>query len=287
MKISHKEIGMGRVLTVALLLLLAGPVRAAESLSLAEWQRWQQQRLPVLLYDAREPQAYGSGHRPGAISFPVSSTYREVDGVLLAQTISVMTERLRQAGARADVAIVVYDDGQLLDAARLAWVLELYGLPQLYLLNAPLPKTALSTEATQVSPSRYLPSLNPDVLANARMTQLAGFNPDFTVIDNRPEPDYLGQRSETDKFGHIPGAVNIPMTAFYEPGDDGQPRIKSAEQLALLFSKLNKNQRYITYCYSGKASTLGYFLMRQAGLDVMHYDGSWLDWSARDLPVER
>ncbi|SDI75802.1 thiosulfate/3-mercaptopyruvate sulfurtransferase [Ferrimonas sediminum] len=278
---------MGRVLTVAFLLLLAGSLGAAETLSEAEWQRWQQQQRPVLLYDAREHQEYRSGHRPGAISFPVSSTYRKEDGVLLVQTISVMTARLRQAGARPDATIVVYDDGQLLDAARLAWVLELYGLRRLYVLNAPLPKSALSTAATQASPSRYLSTLNPDVLANARMTQLAGFNPDFTVIDNRPEPDYLGQHSETDKFGHIPGAVNIPITAFYEPGDDGQPRMKSAEQLALLFADLDKRQRYITYCYSGKASTLGYFLMRQAGLNVMHYDGSWLDWSARDLPVER
>ncbi|WP_169308444.1 sulfurtransferase [Ferrimonas aestuarii] len=267
------------------LLLVSCHLQSVELISFEEFQSWEK---PHLLYDARSAKDYHLGHLIGAISFPVSSTYNNRNGVLFARSITDMTQTLQDKGVQADVAIVIYDDSSLLDASRLAWVLELYGLRNIHLINdVNLPDKLASKQATASLPSEYLPTLNPDVLANARMTQLAGLNGGFGIVDNRPRSHFVGEQSHTDKFGHVPGAVNVPKDEFYRLNAEGQTVLKPLNELVALFDDFDRDKQYITYCYRGKASTLGFFLMQQAGLKVMHYDGSWFDWSQRDLPVAK
>ncbi|WP_051215857.1 sulfurtransferase [Ferrimonas futtsuensis] len=276
-----------RLLVSLPLVWAAFSVEAASALAPETLSLWLHQGTPVQLLDARPHQAYLQGHRQRAISFDVEDTYRQDQGVWLAKSISAMTQEIRRRGLALGQTIVVYDDGLLMDAARLAWVLELYGLNQVHILVDDMESTELSKEVVTPRSSSYVPALNPDVLINARMTLLAGHNPGFGVVDIRGEDHFLGKASETHKFGHIPGAINIPMDKFFYPDDEQQLRLRSWEELMALFQGLDPSKRYITYCYKGKASTLGYFLMQQSGLRVTHYDGSWLDWSQRDLPVER
>ncbi|BDY04417.1 rhodanese-like domain-containing protein [Ferrimonas sp. YFM] len=276
-----------RLLVSLMLVWVTCSVEAATALDPQTLSLWQRQGIPVQLLDARPHQAYLQGHRQGAISFDVEETYRQDQGVWLAKSISAMTQEIRQRGLALGQTIVVYDDGLLMDAARLAWVLELYGLTQVHILVDSLESAKLNKEPVTPRPSSYVPALNPDVLINARMTLLAGHNPSFGIVDIRGEDHYLGKASETKKFGHIPGAINIPMDNFFYRDDNNTPQLRSWGELMSLFQGLDPGKRYITYCYKGKASTLGYFLMQQAGLQVTHYDGSWLDWSQRDMPVER
>ncbi|WP_417348866.1 sulfurtransferase [Ferrimonas sp.] len=276
-----------RLLLSLLLILVPSSLEAASALDARTLSLWQRQGMPHLLLDARPHQAYLQGHRKGAISFDVEETYRQEQGVWLAKSITAMTGEIRQRGLTLGQTIVVYDDGMLMDAARLAWVLELYGLTQVHILIDDLDKAELSIGVVTPTASSYVPALNPDVLINARMTLLAGHNPSFGIVDIRGEAHFLGKASETRKFGHIPGAINIPMDKFFYLDEKQQQHLRSWGELMALFQELDPSKRYITYCYKGKASTLGYFLMQQAGLQVTHYDGSWLDWSQRDLPVER
>lgn len=276
-----------RLLMSGLMILAAFSLEAASSLDPQTFTMWQRQGVPHLLLDARSQQAYLQGHRKGAISFDVEETYRQDEGVWLAKSISAMTREIRQRGLTLGQTIVIYDAGMLMDAARLAWVLELYGLNQIHILIDDMDGVELSHEVVATGVSSYVPALNPDVLINARMTLLAAHNSSFAIVDIRGEDHYRGKASETRKFGHIPGAINIPMDRFFFRDDKQRLNLRDWGKLMALFKGLDPGKRYITYCYKGKASTLGYFLMQQAGLQVTHYDGSWLDWSQRDLPVER
>ena len=42
----------------------------------------------------------------------------------------------------------------------------------------------------------------------------------------------------------------------------------------------------ITYCHIGQQATATLFAARTLGYSVMLYDGSFEDWSRRDLPVD-
>ncbi len=41
------------------------------------------------------------------------------------------------------------------------------------------------------------------------------------------------------------------------------------------------------YCHIGQQATAVVFAARQAGIDAILYDGSFQDWSIRDLPVAK
>ena len=71
--------------------------------------------------------------------------------------------------------------------------------------------------------------------------------------------------------GHIPGARNVPFTDGGElPAD-----VLGAPEL-------------VAYCGSGVTAAVTLLRLAQAGRpDAKLYPGSWSDWCARDLRVER
>lgn len=63
--------------------------------------------------------------------------------------------------------------------------------------------------------------------------------------------------------------------------------MKNPTELPALFRKagVKPGDRVIAYCYIGQATTV-LFAARAVGIDAVLYDGSFEDWTMRDLPVE-
>ncbi len=116
---------------------------------------------------------------------------------------------------------------------------------------------------------------------------MAAYSDLYQLYDSRTLAEFMGERSATKKFGHIPTAKNIQNSVFFNTTTEGTKILKSPKQLESIFATLDKSRKSVTYCNKGRASTLTYFLMKQAGFKVSHYDGSWLDWSEKGLPVEK
>ena len=104
------------------------------------------------------------------------------------------------------------------------------------------------------------------------------------IVDAREAEEYLGIKSDSRRYGHIPGAINIPYEKNFT--DDGTA-LRPFSELAKVYGGIDRNKKVITYCNKGRHSALEYFVLRQLGYDVSAYDGSWYEWgNDMQLPIE-
>jgi thiosulfate/3-mercaptopyruvate sulfurtransferase len=110
-------------------------------------------------------------------------------------------------------------------------------------------------------------------------------SPNVTLIDTRSAPFYAGT-SGGPRYGHIPGALNIPMAKLY----DEKNRFLPEEELKTVFQNagIKLENELVTYCFVGNAASVVYFVARSLGYNVHLYDGSMDEWGNRfDLPLEK
>lgn len=246
----------------------------------------------LIILDARSLKAYRAGHIQGAYSFSVNLTYKDQDvNGKISQPVSTQ-KNFRSRGITKDSQVIVYDNGDLVDAARLFWILEVYGLSQVKVLdhgyddwlNKAYP---ISFEDHIAVPSQYIATLNHKRIASKFTTQLATRNSNQVVIDARNVSDYIGDTSSAKRFGHIPTAINIPSTHNISATDEFAS-LKSIAQLTQIYSSIPKDKKVVIYCAIGRVSSSNYLALRELGYNVSNYDASWNEW-ANDfkLPVEK
>jgi thiosulfate/3-mercaptopyruvate sulfurtransferase len=110
-------------------------------------------------------------------------------------------------------------------------------------------------------------------------------SPNVTLIDSRSAPFYVGT-SGGPRYGHIPGALNIPIAMLY----DEKNRFLHEEKLKEVFQNagVKPENELVTYCFVGNAAGIVYFVARSLGYNVHLYDGSMDEWGNRfDLPLEK
>ncbi len=245
-----------------------------------------------LILDVRSSTAYRQGHIPGAINFPINFTYanKDVNGKIASPV--QMQELLRQRGIDKDSPIVIYDNGDLVDAARLFWALEVYGITSVKVLEQGFEawkkkQFPVSQKIPQPPRSKYIATIDHRRLASKFTTLLATKNPRQIIIDARARPAYEGKVSTAKRFGHIPTAINIPAShniAHHHPVS----ALQSMSALKDLYKDIPRDSQVIIYCAIGRVSSSGYFALRELGYNVANYDASWNEW-ANDfsLPVEK
>lgn len=103
-----------------------------------------------------------------------------------------------------------------------------------------------------------------------------------TIIDARLPQFYNGNGGGYPRPGHIPTAVNVPLSLVSEGG-----RLRTPDELRTLFDAagVKPGQPVITYCHIGQQATLLWFVARELGYDVRMFDGSFQQWSGTDLPL--
>ena len=265
----------------------------SESLRISPEQLKQQlSNNKLIILDARSSEAYQAGHIAGAASFPVSLTYKnqKLNGKI--SQPAAIQKNFRARGISKDSQVIVYDNGDLVDAARLFWVLEVYGLTQVKVLdhgyddwlNKAYP---ISLKAPVTAPSQYIATLNHKRLASKFTTQLATRNKNQLVIDARSTSDYIGDTSSAKRFGHIPTALSIPASHNISTVE-GVASLKPISQLTELYRNIPKDKKVVIYCAFGRVSSANYLALRELGYDVSNYDASWNEWGNDfKLPIEK
>jgi len=280
-------------LTAITMILISVPVVNADLLRVTpEWLNSNINSKNVIIIDSRSSEDYNAGHIAGAINLPDTLTYQEKSHGGEVVNANVMQQILRERGIDYGKTIVVYDAGQLVDASRVFWALEVYGLMDVKILNSGFDywlskHFPVSLEVPSVKPSQYVASIDHRRIASKFTTQLATANPNQVVVDVRPAEAYQGKKSSAKRFGHIPTAINIPIYDHFGT-QDGSRVLQDLDKLKQLYSQLPQSSKIVTYCEVGRASSTVYLTLRELGYDVANYDASWREW-ANDLslPIEK
>ncbi len=237
------------------------------------------------------PGQFERGHIPGAVNWRwhtdlVDTVQRDIvssDG---------LEALLQEAGVNADTQIILYGDTNNWFAAWGAWVLDVYGVNNVRLLDGGRTKWEAEGRELSIRPARYgngrievgaanndLRAFLPEVVAVAKQD-----NPDTKLVDIRSAAEYEGRIIAPDgvnelsvRAGHIPSAVNVSWGQAVNA--DGT--FKSPEALRELYAEagVDGSQPVITYCRIGERSSHTWFaLSKILGYEVQNYDGSWTEY---------
>ncbi len=259
----------------------------------AQWLKQNFNPHHMVIVDTRSAENFEISHIPNAVNLPEELTYQDKKSGGLIVTPNVIQELLRERGIDTDKTVIVYDDGNLITAARVFWTLEVYGIKQVRILNGGLAdwqSQGFEVSDTPVTPkpSGYVAHVDNRRIASKFSTRLASINPRQSVIDARNQAAYRGETSTAKRFGHIPSAVNIAVHEHFEKQDNEANYLLSRDALAELYKDVPKDEKVVLYCEVGTVSTTNYLVLRELGYDVANYDASWREWgNDLSLPIEK
>jgi thiosulfate/3-mercaptopyruvate sulfurtransferase len=196
--------------------------------------------------------------------------------------VAVFEQAMREIGVCEDSLVVAYDAAASQSAARLWWLLTDAGHHKVRVLNGGLAAWiaaglhTVSGSGTPPAPGDFIahPGRRAQVNAAEIVSKLR--TPEApTLIDVRAPERYSGEKEPIDPVaGHIPGAINLPVTANL----DANGRFLPPADIAARYAAVGGADGAVLYCGSGITAAQGLLALESAGLSAAIYPGSWSDW---------
>ncbi|WP_342318517.1 sulfurtransferase [Corynebacterium mayonis] len=257
------------------------------------------QSVIAVLWEAEETKAWSkfqSEHIPTAQFCDPSHALAGLPGRQVGRnpmpSISTLTKAARSWGLHKATPTYIYDSGNGLYAARAWWLLRWLGIDDVYIVNGGFHAWEAAGFDTVAGPGNITVSSRVEPQPHSMPTKTIDEVKSFAglLIDARGTSRYSGRRELFDlKAGHIPGAVNLPVTGLFERSTY---KIKSTDFVRDRFFDIGVTQntdpaRAVIYSGSGNHSALLLAAMEHVGLPVpCHFVGGWSQWSAdRSNPV--
>jgi thiosulfate/3-mercaptopyruvate sulfurtransferase len=246
---------------------------------------------PTRLLDARAKDKYAAGHVAGAVSVDAAAWAKAfAEG----QDPDAWAKRLGDVAVTPTTCVIVYDDNQSRDAARIWYILRYWGVKDVRLLNGGLAawkaNGGKTTDESTGIPKPQAVEVKKQPARLATKDELLKLLKDKPpqIIDARSTGEYCGTQETAKRNGAIPGAKHLEWS---DTLDKKTGRFKSADELAKLFKDagIDPSKPAVTYCQSGgRAAVLAFTLELMGGQDVSNYYRSWAEWgNDPDTPVEK
>jgi len=256
---------------------------------------------------------YLESHIPGAAFVDLDDVLAGPPGVGGRHPLpdaDVFEGAMRAAGVSGSRAVVVYDAGNSIAAARAWWLLRYFGHPDVRVLDGGFggwlaAGNAIERAVTGFEPGDFVARPGGMPLLDAESA--ATVARDGVLLDARAPERFRGEREPVDPVaGHIPGAVNLPAPELV----GGSGRFLSVDELRARFAAAGvevgaagvevgavgavgaRGARGAVgaagargavgavgaYCGSGVAAAYEVLALELAGIPAALYVGSWSDW---------
>ena len=290
------------LIPVLLSLLTFAPAHAARDFLVdADWLATEQANNPkVIILEVRyHPHRYFTvGHIPGAIQVQRFKDLGDNDGrsIMLFPSQEDFQATLRRWGVNDDSTLVIYDDSRSALAARLYYLLGLYGfdMGQVRVLDGGALEWSGFNDLTK-EPSQapapggvILKPANPALFVRWEQVYddvVSRRDPGVVLVDARPAEMYSGQIiRHAVQGGHIPGALNVVSLDGTDPLTQ---KWRNEGKLAEFYQKVPRDKTVYLYCHDGFRMSLGWLQLHALGYqDIRLLDGGWGVWDrAFTLPV--
>ena len=246
---------------------------------------------------------YETGHIPGAVKV---DWVADLNDPLVRDYVNRdrLQAVLRAKGIDNDTTIVFYGDKNNWWACYSFWVLRLFGVENLKIMDGGRMRWAEEGRPLETATPSYpagtitigerneagLRAFREDVLEHVRAKR--------PLVDVRSPEEFRGERLHMPEYpsegalrgGHIPGARSIPWARAVNPETH---TFRPASELRTLYEQENGLKRdadTVVYCRIGERSSHTWFALTELlGYDrVKNYDGSWTEYgSLVGAPVER
>src|SRR5262245_33822731 len=261
---------------IPLLLALAVGYVHPEQLVETDWVAAHAGDANVRVVDMRsDSTAYPGGHVPGAVYLsPVAIRVADRPPTFL-PTPQEFEALMAKLGIGDSTRVIVYDERGGIYAARLWWILNYFGHPNVALMNGGWTKwTAEGRQATSDVPSvatgRFAVRPQPGWVATASDVVAAIDKPSIKIVDARTQAEIDGSPGQRNirRGGFIPSSIPV----YWEDLLDAKQRtFKSADELKQIYESrgIMPSQEIIAYCLVGMRASVDLFALHLLGYDKL------------------
>ncbi len=253
---------------------------------------------PLIALDLRSREEFVRGHLRGARWVDreawVRGSERAPEGP---EDPGYWRSRFGDVGVTGDDPVVVYDGGEMTEAARVWFLFQQVGGSRAAIVNggwpalqSSLPESWEAGEPPAVAPRTFeAPRLGsrPAVgLARKRDVRSADASGTASVLDVRTRAEYVGADARGNpRTGHVPSAVSLPHKELL----DERGRLRPAYELRHILEEAGvpPGRALITHCQSGGRAALAALAAARAGYArVDSYYRSFAEWASDgDCPI--
>ena len=250
--------------------------------------------LPTMNRDALAE--FEESHLPDAVFFDIDAV-SQPDNPLphMLPSPALFAAKMGKIGLKNTDHIILYDRSPFFSSARAWWMFRYYGHQQVSILDGGYASWLSENGATEsgapsITPADFTAKPQSDFTA-VSMDEIASWIQAGNcpqIIDARAADRFMGQAKEPReglRSGHIPGALNVPISSLLDPETN---KVKPKDSLKQIFDQagIDYDSPAITSCGSGvTACGLIFGLAITGKTDISLYDGSWSEWGASDHPI--
>jgi 3-mercaptopyruvate sulfurtransferase SseA/class 3 adenylate cyclase len=235
------------------------------------------------------------GHIPGAQFVDVVTELSDPTSPVpcMAPSAAQFAAAMSRLGVANASRIVLYSGQNAYWAARVWWLLRLFGFDNAAVLNGGWQKWRREGRPTEAGPakrrrpSRFVIRAQRELVATKAEVLAAIGDPSVRTINALPADQHLFTSGvHYGRPGHIAGSLNVPAEDLVDPVSN---EFLPADRLRQHFEKVGAfGKRVITYCGAGSAASADAMALMMLGHpDVKLYDGSLCEWAVDpSLPME-